>query len=407
VSDDPFGFDGPCDPPLEIVQVKPTTVGGVPDNYRDRIAVYTAHDGAAIPGEFRVDLAGKPLVDPELLTQRFVEERDWGANLVASELASAMGLASYARTRVARVLLDFNRFPGSTPTHITDSLESLAIGRLYAEILTHGQKTFLLEKYYDRISDLLEEHLANKVLAFAVHTYDEHNPSATKRADVSIISLPLSYQREARMTFGVFDPMYPDRLAESTCSRILRDRISIDLERAGFRVIHNHPYSLPDGCIEVRAQVWFFFRYLREKFQEAFPETRSEQAYELVWLMLLDTNLRLQQAEALRSLLHRFRKVTTEKSDLFSAALEAYRHVRRFMRSSTVVRDYRRWPNRPGSIGIEVRKDLVCTVDPSTDRPTHISPEQRETARQIACAMAAAVKTYVEQDRDTEPGTRH
>ena len=62
------------------------------------------------------------------------------------------------------------------------------------------------------------------------------------------------------MPFGVFDPLDPDVLGESTCSRTLRDRISLNLKRAGFRVGHNHPYLLPEGCVEVRTQVWYFFR---------------------------------------------------------------------------------------------------------------------------------------------------
>ncbi len=400
--DNPFDFDRPCDPPIEYVEVAVTSEHPLPTSHRDHVALYTVHDGGAIPREFRFRPDGSPLVEPTQLEKLFVEQRDWGANVVAADLASALALPGYARCRVARVLLDFNRFPGSTPANTTDGLESLAIGRLYGEALNHQQKTVLLESYYDPISDALEKALGDKLISIAIHTYDETHASATKRADLSIVSLPLSYQREARMTFGVFDPLYPDDLAESTCSRILRDRISLDLERAGFRVSHNHPYSMPDGSIEVRAQVWYFFRYLRRRFEAVHPDTILTPAYMLVWTMLLDTNLRLAEAEALRSFLHRFRKVPGEQLAGMTAGLEAYRHVRDFMRDNDIAMDYRRAADRPSSLGLEVRKDLVCTVDPDTGRPQKPSQKQKETAEQIARTIAAAIATYLDTDR-TQP----
>ena len=103
----------------------------------------------------------------------------------------------------------------------------MAISNPYNEALNHTEKTRLLTDYYDRISDLIEAKITGHRISIAVHTYDEHNPSATRRPDLSLVSVPATYQRESRMPIGLFDPMYPDRLAESTCNRVLRDRISL------------------------------------------------------------------------------------------------------------------------------------------------------------------------------------
>ena len=194
--------------------------------------------------------------------------------------------------------------------------------------------------------------------------------------------------------------MYPDHLAESSCSRILRDRMSLNLERSGFRVTHNHPYALPDGSVEMRSQVWHFFRFLRRRFEQKYPETVGNPDYERVFTMLCDTNLRLAEAEALRSFLHRFRRVSDERREAMTRALTAYEHIHDFLQRSTVVKDYRRSPQRPSSVGLEVRKDLVASFDPETGLPLPTSPEQRRVAQQIAHAIAGSIKTYFETDRE-------
>ncbi|MFK7990672.1 MAG: N-formylglutamate amidohydrolase [Sandaracinaceae bacterium] len=396
----PIDFDRPCDPPFELVPVEGRGDHQLPPGIRERIAVYAVHDGQAIPKRFRVRPNGEPVVDPTELRRQFVEMRDWGANLVAEELTAALGAPTYASCRVARVLMDFNRFPGSTPPDNREALEALAIGPLYGAALDHHEKSDLLESFYDPISRTIESVVTDSLIGLSMHTYDEAHESQNKRAHVSIISLPLSYQRDAQLPYGVFDPMYPDHLAESTCSRILRDRMSLNLERSGFRVIHNHPYALPDGSIEMRAQVWHYFQFLRRRFEQAFPETVGEAPYERVFMMLADTNLRLAEAEELRSFLHRFRRVDDHRRGPLLEAHDAYQHVARFVRDSTVVQDYRRSPERPSSVGIEVRKDLVCTFDPETGMPLPTSPDQRLVARQIATAIASSIATYFETDRE-------
>ena len=138
---------------------------------------------------------------------------------------------------------------------------------------------------------------------------------------------------------------------------------------------------------------------MKRRFEEAHADTVGKPGYERVWTMLLDTNLRLQEAEELRSYLHRFRRVYGARRAELGQALEAYRHVRRYVEESDVVMDYRRNAERPSSLGIEIRKDLVCTFDPETGVPHEPGPEQIETARKIASAIAGAVATYIDTDR--------
>ena len=390
-----------CDAPYDFIEVQRTGDHPLPAEFRDRVLIHTIHDGAYIPKEFIYTAKGKPRIDLKALQKAYVVERDWGANLIAHKIAAALGVAGYARCRVARVLIDFNRFPGSTP-HDGEGvrpLERLAINKPFSSVLSHAEKVKLLESFYDRISETVEPLLMNRLIMIAVHTYDEHNPTMTRRPHLSLLNSVLNYQREQRMPFGVFDPMYPDVLGESTCSRILRDRISLNLERNGFRVTHNHPYPLPAGSMEVRAQVWFFFTYLRKRFEMQHPETIGDKSYELVWLMLMNTNLRLAEAEALRSYLHRYRRIVAPaKKAKFQKARFAYAKIESFLEGSNVLDDFRRGPERPSSIGLEVRKDLLCTFN-EDGRPIPSTREQIDKATLIGNTIANAITTYFETDR--------
>lgn len=393
-----FDFDRPYEAPFELMPVEPTELGGVPEAHRPRIFIHTVHDGDVLPSRFRVDAQGNPLVPPEALDNAHAQERDWGANLVAESLAHHMGLTSYGRVRIARTLLDVNRFPGSTPPSTTAPLERLSINPPFCDALGHAQKMDLLE-IYDEVSDTIEHHVRDKIIILGIHTYDEHNPSLTSRPHLSLINLPAGYQREARMPYGVFDPIYPDVLGESTCSRILRDRISLNLERAGFRVTTNHPYALPEGGIEVRSQVWFFFSYLQRRFLAEHADTAQDPAFALVWKMLLNTNLRQALPEALRGYLHRYRRAPREHRGLFAEAANAYDKIRRFIDDADICREYRRSPDRPSSLAVEVRKDLLCEMDPQRGTPLPTNAQMRQRAHVIAKVVAGAIRTYLDTDR--------
>jgi hypothetical protein len=400
-----FDYEDDCSTPFELVPVHRTGSDPLPAEDRARILIHTVHDGGWIPERFRLGDDGVPRVPPEVLHGAFVRERDWGANLVARALAEELGLEGYARVNVARVLLDFNRFPGTTPRGARDPLGRLAINPPLSDVLPHPMKMQVLE-LYDRISDALEPLLRDKLIVFGVHTYDELNPSLTSRPHLSIVSQSVHYQRAARMPEGVFDPLYPDVLGESSCSRILRDRISLDLERGGFRVAANHPYALPAGSVEIRSQVWYFFSYVRMRFEEAFPSTQSNPVYLSVWSMLLNTNLRQAQSESLRGYLHRYRKPDGVDRGLFEAAEIGYRKIGSFLQDGSIVRDYRRSVDRPSSLGLEVRKDLLC--EPSTEPHGHPMPAtemMHQRARVIAEVVGGDIRTFLREDRG-EPARR-
>jgi len=391
----PFDFGRSCEPPFEFVTVEGDPDGRpVPEPFRNQIMVDAVHDGGAIPAPF-IERVPRAVLEPA-----YVRERDWGASLVASKIASALGIAGYYRVRLARVLLDFNRFPGSTSPISLGHLDRLAINPPFAGALSHVDKTELLESYYDRISEGVERAVSGKLIKVGVHTYDERNPSMTRRPEVSLISRTASYQEHSRMPVGVFDPLYPDMLGESTCSRTLLHRISLNLERAGFRVGHNHPYLLPEGSIEVRTQVWCFFAYLRERFLGERPETVADPAFDMVWNMLLNTNLRTQESEALRGYLHRYHRVPVVLQERFRRAQLAYEQVQDFVETSSVVDDYRRSSLRPSALALEVRKDLVCQFDPETGKILGMRSEEEERATEIARVIAESITIFLETDRE-------
>lgn len=398
-----FDFDSEHEGPFEVVPVD-AEIDPITEPIRDKLFVYTVHDGDVIPQRFRFDERGRPTVPHEIIERAHARERDWGANLVAKQLAIQLGLPAYGRVRIARALLDFNRFPGNTPPGNRDPLVRLSINRPFTEALSHAQKMDALD-LYDSISDRLEQILHDKIIAIGIHTYDERNASTTSRPHLSLVTIPAGYQREARMPYGVFDPIYPDVLGESTCSRILRDRVSLNLERAGFRVISNHPYALPEGSTEVRSQVWYFFSYVRRRFEERYPETKPDPAFSLVWRMLLNTNLREALPEALRGYLHRYRRAAPEHDTLFRDAQLAYVRLRDFLADGTICRDYRRDPDRPSSLAIEVRKDLLCELDRADAMPRPATAEARLRAHVIGKVIAGAIRTYLETDRALQEDT--
>lgn len=382
---EPLSFEAPVGPPL----------GEIPAAFRDRIMVDAIHDGDLIPPEFLIDHRGRP-IDPALFRSHYELDRDWGAGLVAARLAGALGLPGWYKVNVARVLMDYGRFPGIT-TAGADYLRRFAINYPFSGWMSHDQKRRLLEDYYDRCSNRMDAAVHGKLIKIACHTYDRHNASGTVRPHVSLVTRSLAYQTDSRMPTGVFDPLYPDFLAEFTADRILTDRISLDLEKGGIPVAHNYPYCLPEGSIEVRAQVWYFFAYVRERFEKAYPDTINDPAFHMVWNMLLDTNLRSTDSDALRSYLHLYRQPPQAREEEFRHARIAYERVKSFIEADDrrLVQDYRYWDERPSTLGVEVRKDLVWEFS-GAERPVR---PRREVAWRIAEGIAAAVLHYLRVDR--------
>lgn len=394
---DLVGYRTRCDEPLAFV---PTERAADSSLYlskaaADGVVLDVIHDGDVIPEAFLHNSRGEHLRE-EAFIEYYEKERDWGAGLVAAEIAKNLGLPGFFNVQLARVLLDFGRFPGST-TKNADFLARRAINFPFSEHLSHGQKRDLLERYYDRISSQLERVVEGARLKIAIHTYDTFNATGTRRPPVSILTRCLSYQTASEMPIGVFDPMYPDILGQFTCDRILRDRISLTLERADVAVEHNYPYLLPDGSVEVRSQVWNFFTILRAAYEKEFPQTASQEGHQMVWNMLLDTNLRSAASEELRSYLHVYRRVHDDEKQVFSDARDAYEDIKRFLQrdGGLFVERYRRAKNRPSALAIEVRKDRVWRFD-KHGRP--LGPRLKG-AQRIGRLIAQALHTYFTEDR--------
>ena len=381
-------------PPAEFVSVEPDPLPYA-ERYRDAISVDVIHDGDVIPESYLVDGQGVPF-DRAELHAAYVRERDWGASFVAARLARRLGLDRFLRVTTARVLLDFGRFPGATRPG-APHLRRSAINAPFAERLRFSQARRLLEEHYDAISETMDATIRGRLLKIAIHTYDRFNPSGTERPQVSIVSRALGYQMDGELPYGVFDPLYPDILAEFTVDRIVPSRLSLTLERRGVPVAHNYPYLLPEGSPEVRHQVWSFFDWLEARFQASFPATETDPAYQMVWRMLKDTNMRQGEAGMLRAYIHRFRRPPTHYAQPFSDAEDAYRHLQRFIDANdrAVVQEYRFSSDRPMSFGIEVRKDLIHELD-AQGRPVRLVPER---AARIADGIADAVIAYLQEDR--------
>jgi len=381
-----------------------------PNQARDRsIFLYTIHDGPVIPRDF-YDAVG-----PELqfaLDTQFCNERDWGANAVARRLGEKLGLASFSKVNLARCVMDFGRFPGISPP------ESNHLTRHSINTTLNGLKRPHVRQvlgYYDQISKCLAVQLEQKMpdedisqrelLQLAVHTYDEHNLSGTRRPAVSLIYQPQSYRDHARLPSELFDPLFPDQLAEFTCDRTLAYRIASTLERRYIPAGINFPYSLPEGSVELRSQVWFFFRYLRSRYAR-YLESHGIEAKKgvlaSVWNMLLNPNRRDLHSRLLNAWLHGYKRLP-EDSELgayfqLEEAERIYEDIQKGMEERPeMVNAYRFAATRPSSLAIEVRKDWLIE---GTNTLQGFLPERirEDKLEEITDALSEAICNYLEFD---------
>jgi len=390
----------PDEPSLELVPVAAgQPPAPYPEAYRARLTVDTLHDGDAIPARIAAAPRVAELLRSDAMRAAHGRARDWGADLVAGHLAADLGLPGFHRVNVARVVLDFNRFPGETPPE-AGPLDWRALSRPLIGALGHEDKRYLLETHYDAISASMDAAIRRCLIKVAVHTYDERNASDTTRPEVSLLTRSASYQRLSRLPYGLFDPLFPDVLAESCAVPVLRDRIALTLEKAGVAVEHNYPYHLPDGSVEIRSQPWLFFEHLRGAYEQAHPETATDPGHQRIWEMLQNTNQRDMEGDALAGYLHRFRRPHGGLEAAFAQARGAYTRLTDFVAARPeVVERYRRSPERTSTITIEVRKDLVWRFDGDTP----LGPRD-DNARAIARLIARAIATYLREDRrDPEP----
>lgn len=387
----------PPEPTFEHVAVGTQGTADYPDEYRDRIVIDTVHDGDIIPERLARSQSFASLEAGGSLWRDYVRERDWGAGRIAASVAAHLGLGGYYRVTVARVAVDFNRFPGLSPPDAR-SLDTMAISHHLSQRLGYDELRHLLEECYDTTSAAMEQVLAGKLIKLSIHTYDERNPSLTQRPEASVLTRSHSYQQSSHLPYGLFDPLFPDEIAASSAKRILRDRIALTLEKAGYDVEHNYPYCLPDGSLEIRSQPWFFFQHLRELFCREVGGG-DDPAHQMVWAMLLNTNLRGRDSGTLSAHLHRFRRPPEGRETEFARAREAYAAIRAFLaQRPELVRDYRNSFARTSALAIEVRKDLVWRFE--AGEPVGPNPEAAEA---IGATIASAIATYLRVDRAEQP----
>ena len=134
-------------PPISWVPATPAT-STHPD--ASRVAVLALHDGDHVPQRILDAPRLERVLEDGSLARSFAIKRDWGAGLVAAQLASALSSGGSHRVNVARLVADFNRFPGSTPRHATH-LQKLAVSGYLARDLDHTDKRWILESLYDGV----------------------------------------------------------------------------------------------------------------------------------------------------------------------------------------------------------------------------------------------------------------
>ena len=378
---------------LDAVEVVPVDPERPADLSADDILVFTIHDGAQVPRHLWGERSEETLARPDVRAA-YIRERDWGANLVAEQMARQLGLSGYLRVNLSRHIMDFGRFPGTS-----------AVGEAYLMrhslfppvefLLTEDAIHDLLARYYDGISQAITQHFAEKRITIAVHTYDPYNSTGTERPKIGLVTRSLSYQMESTIQPYVFDPLFPAILCEAVSDRALTYQVLLDLEKAGHHTALNYPYLMPEGSVEIRAQVWFFFRHLRHHFTRTFPDTRDRAEYQRVWQMLLDVTRRSPDCERLRAYLHRYRAAPAGLEEIFHRARGAYARIQEFLGTHrTLVEEYRYAPERPSCLGIEVRKDQLCWVDAESGT-VEKRPDADEFAGEVASIFAGSVLAYV------------
>ncbi len=363
----------------------------------ERILIYSIHDGRLLPADL-LDTDEPALSHSRMVRDAYRTERDWGANLVAGYLARHLGLGGYFRVEVARVLLDYGRLPGSSPAGAAH-LKRKAIFAPVSELLSPAGTERLLRGGYDRLEAAMTRRLAGKALSIAIHTYDPYDAGGRLRPEMSLITGFAGVERPTPAARSAYDPLFPMDLREATCDPALCHRALSNLERGGREVSINSPYDLHEGSVELRAQSRFFFRYLKRRFDEAFPEIGESVSHQRVWSMLGDVAQRSAESRSLHGFLHRCRPAPAGQEWACAGGRHAYREIARFLgeRRDQLIRDYLFVHDRPSTLAIEVRKDVFCEFD-NDGAVAGLRVDAHQVARDLARRLAAAVAAYVRRD---------
>ena len=367
----------------------------------DQVTLFVIHDGRQVPRSLFGDRTEEVMARPRTRAA-YVRERDWGAKLMASHLAHQLGLGGYLHVNLARLVMDYGRFPGDSERGV-DHLLRYCFYPPFNALLTEAQKYQLLESCYDPVSRQVARRAMGKKITISVHTYDQTSETGTERPEVSLLARLLEHRPNSVLEPGLFDPLFPAILCEdSTCHRSLVYQMLLNLERGGHRTAINYPYLMPAGSLEIRGQVWFFFHHLRRRFHEQYPETKPQEPYRLVWRMLHDVDQRSADAARLKSFLHRFHAAPEGQRELFASARQAYGEIKRFLEENRreLVAEYRYSPERPSCLGIEVRKDLLCNLELHRLH-TSLRADADVIAADVARHVAQAIHSFLEEEELT------
>jgi hypothetical protein len=157
---------------------------------------------------------------------------------------------------------------------------------------------------------------------------------------------------------------------------------------------------LPEGAVELRAQVWLFVRFLRERYEQSERALhRGTREYEAIWNMLGNTNRRSAEATSLREQLHGSARVPRSQDLDADKLREIYDDIRAFLRESNgrIVWDYRFSPDRMSAIIVEVRRDFILRMEPVNGHLRPVSVHEERVA-EIGGRIADAVRAYLAED---------
>lgn len=356
----------------------------------DPITVFSIHDGDRIPRGPLGPQAAVIATRPEIQSA-FLRERDWGADLVAQHLAEALGLGGRLRVDLARVVLDFGRFPGVSEA-TEGYLSRRALSPPIADLITQKAKHRLITGYYDRMALAFARQTAAARISVGVHTFDRPGEGTAAGGTLELVTRPLQYPQGEGVRS--FDPLFPDVLCGPTCNRSFV--LQTVLDRAPYLHGLDHSYDMPEGSVEIRLQAWRYFRFLRKQFIAAHPETRDREGHQRVWSMLLDITRRTSDGELLRGYLHDYRDAPSGQRALFAEARRAYLEIARHLdlHENDLVHGYRFSTERPSCIAIEVRRDLLVDVDAETGTVVP-RPDAAAKAAEVAALAAPVIQEHL------------
>ena len=228
------------------------------------IALVTVHDGHRVPACAESFASG---LDPRELERSFTRERDWGADAMASTVAGLLGLPSYHRVTTARAFLDCGRPRGFSAQH-ERGLDTKAVpysiaGKVTPPDLRDG---LLKERcaFGDAFGGVLERTLERSgrrvldsgALFLAIHTYD--------RLDANRERAPISLVYRARGKEPVPKHTHREALRDTSDPGLVK-RLDRTFREGGIATVHNDPYMLPMGGLEIPALNWMFERAQQEE----------------------------------------------------------------------------------------------------------------------------------------------